>query len=247
MLIASIFSIVAILPYLLTLQADAFKNLPISLPLALLITVAQSTVMFAIFLFFGLLLSNKLGLRIPILENYFLRKKTDIDIKATVKISVSLGILTGVAIVVLDQLFSWLGVNLMSQISAPAWQGFLASFYGGIGEEIVMRLFFMTLMTWIISKIIRSKRKVVENKNIMWIAIGTAALIFGLGHLPVTATLTSLTPLVITRAIILNGIGGVVFGWLFWRKGLESAIIAHFSADIILHVILPLIMVLSGK
>lgn len=31
-----------------------------------------------------------------------------------------------------------------------------------------------------------------------------------------------------------------VFGWLYWKKGLESAMIAHFSADIIIHVCLPL-------
>ena len=49
-----------------------------------------------------------------------------------------------------------------------------------------------------------------------------------------------LTPLVITRAILLNGIGGVVFGWLYWKRGLEAAMIAHFSADIVLHVLLAL-------
>jgi hypothetical protein len=35
----------------------------------------------------------------------------------------------------------------------------------------------------------------------------------------------------------LNGVLGVAFGRLYWKKGLESAMIAHFSADIVLHVI----------
>jgi hypothetical protein len=35
---------------------------------------------------------------------------------------------------------------------------------------------------------------------------------------------------------VLNGIGGIVFGWLYWRNGLESAMTAHFSADIVVHV-----------
>jgi membrane protease YdiL (CAAX protease family) len=43
---------------------------------------------------------------------------------------------------------------------------------------------------------------------------------------------------------LLNGIGGVVFGWLYWKKGLESAMIAHFSADIVLHVLLPAILMI---
>jgi len=51
-----------------------------------------------------------------------------------------------------------------------------------------------------------------------------------------------LTPLVVVRAIILNGIGGVVFGWLFWKKGIESAIIAHFETDIFLLTLLPILV-----
>ena len=53
-------------------------------------------------------------------------------------------------------------------------------------------------------------------------------------------SLTALTPMVIVRAIVLNAVGGIIFGWLYWKKGLESAMISHFSADIVLHVIVPL-------
>jgi membrane protease YdiL (CAAX protease family) len=91
----------------------------------------------------------------------------------------------------------------------------------------------MTLFVWLLSKL---KMK----KSGVWIAIALSTLLFGLGHLPATAAFVTLTPLIIARAIVLNGIGGVVFGWLYWKKGLESAMIAHFSADIILHVLFQL-------
>jgi membrane protease YdiL (CAAX protease family) len=68
-----------------------------------------------------------------------------------------------------------------------------------------------------------------------------AAIVFGLGHLPATAMAMEITPAVILRAVLLNGILGVVFGWLFYRKGLEFAMISHFSVDIVLHVLLPLV------
>ena len=100
----------------------------------------------------------------------------------------------------------------------------------------------MTFIILLVSKITRTKGKAIENNLLMWTSIIIAAIIFGLGHLPVTSALTTITPLVIARAIILNGIGGVVFGWLYWKKGLESAMIAHFSADIMLHVLLPFII-----
>jgi membrane protease YdiL (CAAX protease family) len=44
--------------------------------------------------------------------------------------------------------------------------------------------------------------------------------------------------MVILRAVLLNGLGGIVFGYLYWKRGLEAAMIAHFSADIVLHVLL---------
>ena len=41
--------------------------------------------------------------------------------------------------------------------------------------------------------------------------------------------------------LLLNGVAGVAFGWLYWKRGLEMAMLAHFSADIVLHVIAPLL------
>jgi membrane protease YdiL (CAAX protease family) len=76
----------------------------------------------------------------------------------------------------------------------------------------------------------------------VWLAIILASIIFGIGHLPTVAAITALTPILVARTIILNSIGGIIFGWLYWKKGLESAMIAHFSADIVLHVI-PAILI----
>ncbi|MGH3441671.1 MAG: hypothetical protein ACRDUY_06425 [Nitriliruptorales bacterium] len=35
------------------------------------------------------------------------------------------------------------------------------------------------------------------------------------------------------RALLLNGLLGAGFGWLFWRHGLESAIIGHVLANLV--------------
>ena len=134
-------------------------------------------------------------------------------------------------------------VFLNADNTVPAWQGFLASFYGGIGEEILFRLFVMTLIIWIFFKI----KKTAEGKPTtigIWLAIIISAVIFGLGHLPITGNITIITPIIVARVILLNGVAGIIFGWLYWKKGLESAMISHFSLDIILHVIFPLILLL---
>ena len=139
----------------------------------------------------------------------------------------------------MDILFTIQGAGITThQNPAPVWQKLIAAFYGGITEEILMRLFLMTFFIWIGMKIFKQKQPTVIG---IWVSIFLAAIIFGLGHLPITASITKIDALVISRAVVLNGLGGIVFGWLFWKKGLESAMIAHFTADIILLTLLPLL------
>jgi len=33
-----------------------------------------------------------------------------------------------------------------------------------------------------------------------------------------------------------------VFGWLYWRRGILTAMASHFCADLILHVLTPLLI-----
>lgn len=48
-----------------------------------------------------------------------------------------------------------------------------------------------------------------------------------------------ITPLFIVAVISLNAIAALGFGYLFWKRGIEAAMLAHFSANIILHVCAP--------
>jgi membrane protease YdiL (CAAX protease family) len=34
---------------------------------------------------------------------------------------------------------------------------------------------------------------------------------------------------------------GLVFGWLYWRRGLVAAMLAHFGLDLVLKVFIPLL------
>ena len=247
LLIASIFGVLAVLPYTFTLQGGLPQNLPIPLYLLLTIQIIQNAIIFAFAIFIGLRLAKKVGLGLPIIEGWLEGREVKSYFKSILGISVGLGLLAGVLIVGLDYLFAMAGVtlNVVSNniMTPPAWQGFLASFYGGINEEIVTRLFLMSLIAWVIFKI----KKTADGKPTrigMWLAIISAAIIFGIGHLPALMATTTLTPLLVTRVIVLNSVGGIIFGWLYWKKGLESAMIGHFSADIVLHVIMPLIVLI---
>jgi hypothetical protein len=62
------------------------------------------------------------------------------------------------------------------------------------------------------------------------------ASIFGLTTL--VASIFGLTTIVIVRTLVLNVLGGFVFGALCARGGLERAMVGHFASDIVLHVAL---------
>ena len=61
----------------------------------------------------------------------------------------------------------------------------------------------------------------------IWAANLLAALLFAVGHLPGTSTLAPLTALLVTGALLLNGLVGLTCGYLYWRRGIEAAILAH--------------------
>ena len=66
-------------------------------------------------------------------------------------------------------------------------------------------------------------------------AIAISALLFGVGHLPVASMLSGgLTVPLTLFVIVANSIFGIVAGFLYWRLGLESAMIAHIFAHVVL-------------
>ena len=95
---------------------------------------------------------------------------------------------------------------------------------GGIIEEVMMRLFFMSLVIFIISKILNKK----EIPTLVFIISNIlAALLFAAGHLPSTATMTTLTPLIIIRCFLFNGGLGLAFGYLYRKYNIRYAMISH--------------------
>lgn len=120
---------------------------------------------------------------------------------------------------------------------ASAWRGALASFYGGIVEETECRLFLVSLFVWLLAWCNRRSAR----PWMFVLAITFAALLFGAGHLPAAFAMgMPHAPMAIARIVLLNALVGLVTGSLFWKYGLEHAMLAHFSADLILHVAFPL-------
>lgn len=108
-----------------------------------------------------------------------------------------------------------------------------ASLYGGIVEELLVRAGFMTFIAWALAAATRQHRGTAP-AWVAWASIIAATLVFGALHLPATAVLVGLSPLAVARALLLNAPFGMAFGWLTWRRGLETAIASHIAADVLL-------------
>jgi len=227
--VASVISGVLVIPYQIALVPE-LAELGISLYIT---AMAQNLVIFSVVTFLGLLLARKVGFTLPVLEGPNKRE----TLKRILMPSVLSGLLIGAAIYLGDLAFQAVSISIPTEeVRISIWVGFLATFYGGIAEEVLLRLFFMTLLVWLISKAKQTAEGLPTNGGV-WAAILLASVIFGMGHLPITAEMVDLTPGIIVRAVVLNSVGAIPFGWLYWKKGLESAIISHFFAGIVLRVI----------
>ncbi|MDZ7792165.1 MAG: CPBP family glutamic-type intramembrane protease [Spirochaetia bacterium] len=216
---------VAIMPYAMAMQSTVEFT-----PALILISILQGIILSAIAIFVGMLASRSLGLSIWSEPNRF-------------PAAILLGVCAGVLVLLLE-LFIFLP-NLPEALTAVGrtghiapWKGLLAGFYGGINEELMMRFFMLSGLLWIVTRFWHSPEggAVTAAFWIINIFIGT---VFGLGHLPAIKAVTDVTPFLIIRSIVLNLGPGVVFGWIFWKWGLSAAMVSHFSADMVLHVINP--------
>lgn len=221
-------STVAGIPYIFAIQRDAIAQAPVSAPTLALLLVVQTAVLLLVAVSIGVRLAQRLDVRLG-------------TTRRGIVYAVTLGMVSAVMIFGGDALFRTMGIIIaVEEDSIAAWKAVLASLYGGVVEELLLRLFLMTLLVALAAKLTRTDRPT-ESVALMWPIIVIVAIVFGLLHLPATSSLVALTSLVVLRGLALNGIGGVVFGWLYWRHGLAAAVTSHFFADICLHVLLPLL------
>jgi membrane protease YdiL (CAAX protease family) len=149
-----------------------------------------------------------------------------------------IGVAVGIAMVAIEALvfLPYLPPSMESLFTIPLWKRLLGGIvYGGITEELFMRLFLMSSLASIASRWWKAPNGR-PAAGAFWIAILVVAVLFGLGHLPATSAVTPLTTAIVVRALVLNGVAGIAFGYLFWKRGLEAAMAGHMGAHLVLQI-----------
>jgi hypothetical protein len=192
--------------------------------------MVQTVILIFLCSFFGYILSNKIGLWRPL---RFEKEK----LLRVLPLTILLG-----GLLSLDYwtFGNWIPGIKESYSAALGVNGVLCEIlYGGILEEIMMRLFVMSLLAILIWKLFfRNAEKEQIPVGVFVAANIISAMLFAAGHLPATITaFGTLTPMLLVRCFLLNGVGGLWFGHLYRKCGLSYAMLAHALFHVVSDVI----------
>jgi hypothetical protein len=236
--LASILGSVLVVPFTADLLAQ-MPNQPFAhtlMPLIMTIQVMFESVLSFLMILLGLGLGRSLGLVWPPLVGWDSGTERGRRVRNTLILATALGVLSAAVIVGLS--YGMQGsMKSKVAIKLPSWwASILGSVGAGIREEVWLRLGVMTFFVWIGAKLARQR---VPGATIVWLANLTACLLFGAIHLPQAFAFMGSSTALVAFVLIGNGVPGLIFGWLYWRKGLVAAMVCHAVADIFAKVIVP--------
>lgn len=210
----------------LTVIPQLLERVPQSVPLGAVVaaSVIQSGLLLALAVWAGVALSRQVGLGAPVFEAALSGNNACSGLKRQLAPAGIVGVFVGGLLVFLTRIAPPELLALSQNIEIPVAAKLL---YGGVTEEILMRWGLMTALIWLPWRLVQ-KRVGPPRTSYVIGAIVAAALLFGIGHLPAAAAMgANLSPSVVAYIVVGNTVPGVLFGFLYWRYGLEAAIIAH--------------------
>ncbi|GAL87289.1 hypothetical protein MYP_4519 [Sporocytophaga myxococcoides] len=173
----------------------------------------------------GTILYDKVNLSVPLFEKLFDKRGTSsFSLKGIIVEGIVLGVLAGIAILAVAYFFKPYLPQVLLDSSDNARLNLITKLlYGGVTEELLCRFGLMTLFVWVLYKIFKSL-----NAAVFWSANFLSAVLFAVGHLPMVFQLVTDVSFPVYAYVILgNSIGGLLFGYAYWKRGLESAFMAH--------------------
>ena len=191
----------------------------------LAVTVVQTVFYAVVCGFLGYLLADKIGLLKPF----------NLEKGKAVRAGIS-GVLCGAAFSLDYWLFGAVIPEVADACKNITVSNLIASvLYGGVIEEVMLRLFVLSLIEFLLWKLFyRSREKEQIPEGVFVAANIAAALLFAAGHLPATfMTFENVGVLVIFRCFLYNGGLGLVYGRLYRRYGIQYAMIAHAATHLI--------------
>jgi hypothetical protein len=116
----------------------------------------------------------------------------------------------------------------------PAQLAYFATF--SALDEIEWRLIAMSLLVWLLAIFAGRPRA-----WCYWAALAiVAVVVFPCAHIAYFAALPRV-PLTVVRELTLHGSAGMLWGWLYWKRGLLASMAGHIGAHLTLQPLLGLL------
>lgn len=220
---------------LLLLPLPSLGATPLPPTILRLSLLVQPTILLTIAVLIGSRLAPPLGLQAPAVVAWSNRQNGWPLLQPQLWPALLSGLLSGVALWAIAGVGQFLLPPAFATASAPPL--LLRFLYGGITEEILLRWGLMTVLLWLGWRL-GQRRQGQPQKLWVAIAIVLSALVFAAAHLPYASAIgLPLTPVVISYLLLQNGLFGLVAGYLYWRYGLEAAIVAHAVVHLVLAIL----------
>jgi len=197
----------------------------------------QPAVLLALAVFGGVRLAHQVGLSAPFAEALARRGDAVAALKPQLVPGIVGGLAGGLAILLIALPFkAFMSAETIDRLVKFGRLMPLPTriLYGGITEELLLRWGFMTLLVWLAWRFIQRRRDAAAPACFIG-AIVISSIIFAFGHLPIAFLLfPEIGFPLIAYVIIANSVFGLIAGYLYWKKGLESAMLAHIVAHLVM-------------
>lgn len=217
-----------------------FLAVPRPLSAAVLVIVG---VAFAVAVALGLLAGRSANLGAPLLEAWLygtpMPEKTWARLSGGFLAGAGLGGALVIALrFVLIPAEPALRARFVDEAGSPGWKQWVIAFDSAILEELFFRLLILSCFVWLARRLTAAAAGPPAALT-LWVPNLLAALAFALAHVPRWLALAPGDLAVPATVVALNVAAGLLFGYLFVRRGIETAMVAHFAADVVLHVLGP--------
>jgi hypothetical protein len=220
---------------LFPLPSDVEK--PTVTPLLKFGSLLQPAILLAIAVLIGTALAQKVGLSSPVAEALAGGRNAMQAFRPQWVPGLLGGIAGGIAIVAIALI--WKPLLPPDVVTRVAELGDLLPvptriLYGGFVEELLLRWGLMTLLVWIPWRVFQNRDEVPKPLYVVS-AMLISTLVFAIGHLPIASMLVQKLTIPLTSYVIAaNSVFGLIAGFLYWKKGLESAMLAHMLTHVVL-------------
>jgi hypothetical protein len=209
------------------------RTLPLPLPMFCILLVLQFLVVYGLLALAGLRLARARNRDpTPLLSAVWTGRRPERAFLPAAR-AVGTGILCGAALVGAVALIQRVMPQTLPDVMHPLsfWAALLASATASFGEEILWRLFLLSAVLRILPA---SPRNTV-------IAVAISALLFGALHAPaavfIFGGLHNVPHLFWVWMVLLNALVGTACAVEYLRVGIGGAILVHFGADLVWHVV----------